>query len=300
MRFALDAEQVAFRDALRAVFDKECSPAVVRAAWQTDQRLDRAVWETLDSLGALSVFVDGGPLFAVVLAEEAGRAALPFPVIETAFAAAPLDVTSELVATDLGGPVVAHALDADVFLLHDEAGLHLVEPGAVELEPVETVDASRRAARITRWTAGTAVDADVEAAYHRGALGAAAALIGLGERMLTMTVDYAKERHQFGVPIGSFQAVKHQLADALKDLSFARPAVRRAAITMADRDISMAKAMASDATETVGRVALQAHGAIGYTVEYDLHLYLKRAWALSRSWGTASAHRNRVADAIGV
>ena len=118
--------------------------------------------------------------------------------------------------------------------------------------------------------------------------------------MLDMTVDYAKERHQFGVPIGSFQAVKHQLADALKDLSFARPAVRRAAVTMSGTDVSMAKAMASDAAETVGRVALQAHGAIGYTVEYDLHLYLKRAWALSRSWGTASAHRNRVADAIGV
>ena len=151
MRFALDEEQVAFRDALRAVFDKECSPAVVRAAWQTEEKLDRAVWETLDSLGALSVFVDGGPLFATLLAEEAGRAALPFPIIETAFAAAPLGVGSKLVASDLGGPIVAHALDADVFLLHDEAGLHLVEPGDVELEPVETVDCvstTRRASRV--------------------------------------------------------------------------------------------------------------------------------------------------------
>ncbi|HUT79131.1 MAG TPA: acyl-CoA dehydrogenase family protein, partial [Polyangia bacterium] len=297
MRFSLDDEQAAFRDALRAVFDKECSPAVVRAAWDPAAPLDRTVWNTLDSLGALSVFVDGGPVFATLLAEEAGRAALPFPIVATVFAAAPFDVGAQLVATDLGGPIVAHASDADVLLLHDEAGLHLVAPGDVQLEAVETVDASRRAALSTSWVAGTPVDRDVEAAYHRGSLGAAAQLIGLSERMLTMTVEYAKERQQFGVPIGSFQAVKHQLADALKDLTFARPAVRRAAVTMAERDISMAKAMASDAAETVGRIALQAHGAIGYTVEYDLHLFLKRAWALSRTWGTAAAHRNRVADA---
>ncbi|HUW02301.1 MAG TPA: acyl-CoA dehydrogenase family protein [Acidimicrobiales bacterium] len=300
MRFSLDDEQVAFRDALRAVFDKECPPAVVRAAWEQTVPLDRSVWTTLDSLGALNVLTDGDPVFATLLAEEAGRAALPFPIIETVFAAAPFDVGAHLVATDLGGPVVAHAADAEIFLLHDDDGLHLVDPGEVKLERVETVDGSRRAARITSWAAGTPVDPYVEAAYHRGALAAAAQLIGLSERMLTMTVEYAKERQQFGVPIGSFQAVKHQLADALKDLTFARPAVRRAAVTMTDRDISMAKAMASDAAETVGRIALQAHGAIGYTVEYDLHLFLKRAWALSRTWGTAAAHRNRVADAIGV
>ena len=81
----------------------------------------------------------------------------------------------------------------------------------------------------------------------RLALGAAAQLVGLGQRMLDLTVDYAKQREQFGVPIGSFQAVKHHLADALKELAFARPAVRRAAATMEPRDISMAKAMASDA-----------------------------------------------------
>ncbi len=301
MRFSLDDEQVAFRDALRAVFDKECSPAVVRAAWDPAAPLDRTVWTTLDSLGALSVFVDGGPVFATLLAEEAGRAALPFPIVETVFAAAPFDVGAQLVATDLGGPIVAHASDADVLLLHDEAGLHLVAPGDVQLERGRDRrrvppgcphhELGRRHARRSPMS---------RPRTHRGALGAAAQLIGLSERMLTMTVEYAKERQQFGVPIGSFQAVKHQLADALKDLTFARPAVRRAAVTMADRDISMAKAMASDAAETVGRIALQAHGAIGYTVEYDLHLFLKRAWALSRTWGTAAAHRNRVADAIGV
>jgi alkylation response protein AidB-like acyl-CoA dehydrogenase len=157
------------------------------------------------------------------------------------------------------------------------------------------------------WTpsAATALDADVGLARDRGALGTAAFLCGLAQRMLDMTVTHVTEREQFGVPIGSFQAVKHHLADALMQLHFARPAVHRAAWSIAEgeptrsRDVSMAKAMASDAAALVGRKALQCHGAIGYTVEYDLHLYLKRTWALTSSWGTAAWHRARVADAIG-
>jgi alkylation response protein AidB-like acyl-CoA dehydrogenase len=148
--------------------------------------------------------------------------------------------------------------------------------------------------------------AAVEDAADRGAWGAAAQLVGLGQRMLDLTVAYVSEREQFGVPIGSFQAVKHQLADALRDLAFARPAVYRAAHSLATRspdrrrDVSMAKALASDAARGVGRAALQCHGAIGYTVEHDLHLYLKRTWALAVAWGDASWHRDRVGAAIGL
>jgi alkylation response protein AidB-like acyl-CoA dehydrogenase len=122
--------------------------------------------------------------------------------------------------------------------------------------------------------------------------------------MLSMTVDYVVERKQFGVPVGSFQAIKHHLADALLGLEFARPAVYRAAQSLStgdpdrSRDASMAKAMASDAAEAVARAALQCHGAIGYTVEHDLHLFMKRTWALSRTWGDARHHRARVADAV--
>ena len=130
------------------------------------------------------------------------------------------------------------------------------------------------------------------------ALAAAAQLVGLGRGMLTMTVDYVKERKQFGVPVGSFQAVKHQLADALKELSFARPAVWRAAHTLAPIDISMAKALASDAAAFTARRALQCHGAIGYTVEYDLHRYLKQTWTLARSYGDAAHHRELIAKEL--
>jgi alkylation response protein AidB-like acyl-CoA dehydrogenase len=132
----------------------------------------------------------------------------------------------------------------------------------------------------------------------RLALGAAAQLVGLGQRMLDMTVEYVQQREQFGVPIGSFQAVKHHLADSLKELAFARPTVWRAAATMQARDISMAKAMASDAASFTAKQALQCHGAIGYTVEHDLHRYLKQTWALARTHGDAAWHRERIATTL--
>jgi alkylation response protein AidB-like acyl-CoA dehydrogenase len=119
------------------------------------------------------------------------------------------------------------------------------------------------------------------------ALGAAGQLLGLGQRMLDLTVGYVTEREQFGVPIGSFQAVKHHLADALKELAFARPVVYRAGWDPTAHNISMAKAM-----------ALQCHGAIGYTDEYELHRYLRQTWALTRTFGDAAWHRERIAHRL--
>jgi alkylation response protein AidB-like acyl-CoA dehydrogenase len=118
--------------------------------------------------------------------------------------------------------------------------------------------------------------------------------------MIVMAADYAKDRKQFGQPIGSFQAVKHLLADARVKLEFARPATYRAAWSLAtaqptvSRDASMAKAMASDAADLAARVALQVHGAIGYTWECDLHFFMKRTWALAKAWGDAPTHRQLV------
>ena len=106
------------------------------------------------------------------------------------------------------------------------------------------------------------------------------------------------------MPIGSFQAVKHHLADVALALEFSRPLVYRAAWSIAHGDdarsvhVAMAKARASDAALRAGRVALQVHGAIGYTTEYDLHLWMKRAWALAASWGDTAWHDARVGRAI--
>ena len=134
----------------------------------------------------------------------------------------------------------------------------------------------------------------------RAAVATGAELLGLADAMITMTADYAKDRQQFGRPIGSFQAVKHLLAGAQVLLEFARPVVYGAAWSLDDgepdasRAASVAKAYASDAATEAARVALQVHGAIGYTWECDLHLFLKRTWALAEAWGSAADHRTRV------
>ena len=138
----------------------------------------------------------------------------------------------------------------------------------------------------------------------RGAFATAALLCGVADKVLELAASYAIERQQFGKPIGSFQAVKHLLADALLGLEFARPAVYRAAWSIAGdrpswgRDASMAKALASEAAFVACRAALQVHGAIGYTHEHDLHLWLTKGFALVNAWGGAAWHRERVARAM--
>jgi alkylation response protein AidB-like acyl-CoA dehydrogenase len=310
VRFAFSDDQLALRDAVRTFLENECPPKVVRDAWTNDTGRS-GLWPRLGEMGVLGVLAPeaqggfGGSFLDLVLVlEETGRAALPEPIVEHAAVALPLlDDTrvAAAVAGDLTITVAApsglvlYATDADLVLVGDE----LVEPGTLALQPHESVDVSRRlfaTATPPRWT-------DLPA-FDRAALGVAAQLIGLADRMLTMTVEYAKERHQFGVPIGSFQAVKHHLANVALALEFARPLVYRAAWSMAREGdarsvhVGMAKARASEAALLAGRVALQVHGAIGYTTEYDLHLFLKRAWALAASWGDAAWHGDRVGSAI--
>lgn len=349
MRFSLDEDQIAFRDAVADALAKECPPEVVRAAWDAPSgQLDRGAWDVLGSMGVLTAAApeSAGGMgldveWLVPLLVEAGRAALPHPLVATAAVAGPLrgeaafaDLTAgALVTTDLGGPVVACAADADAVLVHLPASgvspfasplslaggrqegtwageLRLLRADEVSCTPLTTTDGARRAARIeVAPGAGSLVTDDpsrIEAAAQRGVLGTAAELLGLADSLVALTVGYVSTREQFGVPVGSFQAVKHHLADAELGLTFARPAVSRAAWSIAtgsetaSRDVSMAKAMAGDAAELAGRVALQCHGAIAYTVEYDLHLALKRVWALSRSWGDAAWHRDVVASAMGL
>ncbi len=318
MRFALSDEQVAFRDAVRDLLAKECPPSVVRAAW--DGELDRGVWDSLGAMGVLGLLVpeaDGGlgldETYLVPVLEACGQAALPHPLVETAMVAAPLlGARGRVVATCWDDRRAPYAMVADDILVRAGDQLWLVPADQAGRSPRATVDRSRASAELW-WNpaedvGGRLVSDDpaaVQLAFDRGALGTAAVLIGLGQAMLDMTVADVTERHQFGVPIGSFQAVKHPLADAALALELARPAVWRAGWSVAhdeptrSRDVSMAKAMASDAAELVGRHALQCHGAIGYTVEADLHLFLKRTWALARSWGDTAVHTDRVAAALG-
>ena len=316
MRFALDDDREALRSTARDLLTELCPPAAVRDAWT--QRPDPAPWQALAGAGALAVLVphaDGGlgldETYLVPVLEEAGRVALPHPLTETALVAAPLGVVGPMVATDLGaaGSAVASATFAEAFLLVVGRGLRLYEAHEVDVEPVETVDASRHCGRVQPRAAGQSVTEDPEAvaaAFDRGVLGAAAELLGLSRAMLELTVDYAAQRYQFGKPIGSFQAVKHHLANARLEIEFAAPAVLHAAYAVAhgrpdaSRSVSQAKWLAGTAAAVTGRAALQCHGAIGYTTEHDLHLYLKRSWALARGWGGSDFHADRVAASIGI
>ena len=142
------------------------------------------------------------------------------------------------------------------------------------------------------------------AALDRGALGCAAQQLGVAQRLVEMTVEYACQRKQFGKPIGSFQAIKHMLANVQVRLEYARPVVYRAAHSVARNsehravDVSMAKSAASETAQTAAKVALQVYGALGYTWEQDLHIWMRRAWSLEAAWGSGAWHRSRVADAI--
>jgi alkylation response protein AidB-like acyl-CoA dehydrogenase len=293
VRFSFSEEQLAFRDAARNLLEKECSPTQVRVSWTNDTGRVPGLW---DKLGELGVFDDGiEPTDVILVLEETGRACASEPVVE-AFATRRADATLALAHT----PYALYA-DAMAEIVVEDDGRLVAGTCA---DAVDSVDKSRRLFAVTPGRDPS--DLDLATVQDRAALAAAAQLCGLADAMLELTVPYATERKQFGAPIGSFQAVKHHLADAALALEFARPLVYRAAWELEhDTDeasiaVSLAKAAASEAGVVASRKALQVHGAIGYAHEYDLHLWMKRAWALAGAWGDPAWHRNRIATIIGV
>jgi alkylation response protein AidB-like acyl-CoA dehydrogenase len=307
MRFAFTDDQKLFADGLRDLLDKECTPAHVRAAWDDGAGHDFTLWNHLADMGVFGMLVPeaagglgGTEVDLVLLLEELGRAAVPGPVLETAAVVAP--------ALGDGATVGTAALDGSPYVPHAHVASLVLVPGGVvrtdgaSVTGVDSIDGGRRL-----FTVDGAVEPfayDEALAFDRGALAAAAYLVGLSERMIDVAAEYARQREQYGRPIGVNQAVKHLLADALLKVEFAKPAVYRAAWSVAHdeptrvRDVSMAKAFASDAAYRSSRSAMQVHGAIGYTWEADLQLWMKKAWALQRAWGDATFHRRRVAEAV--
>jgi hypothetical protein len=254
------------------------------------------------------------------IAAAAGYHALPEPLVESAGVAAPMlaalapdaPVLADPAATVAIGhpanPFVAEADTAAALLLHHQGETHLVDPAAVKLTREESIDSFRRLFKVD-WTpsAATRISADPavwDLALDRGALFAAAQGLGLAQRAVDLAVAYAKERTQFGKPIGSYQAVKHHLASAQVKIEFARPVVQAAAAQLSQRDayskarISHAKLAALEAADVANRVAVQVHGAMGYSWEVDVHIFLKRALALTFAWGEPAFHRARVGARI--
>lgn len=274
MRFALTEDQAALRDAVRAP-------------------LAAADWAALAEMGVFAAMTGLGldETDLVPVLEEVGYAAVALPVTATAFVAGPLLAVLGDDRATTGSLRVAVAGPGGLtpFGGHADLVLHL-DGGAARIggvaSAVPTVDTSLDAVLSVGGAVLTDDPALVRAAAARAALGHAAELVGLGRRMLELTVGYVRQRHQFGAPVGSFQAVKHQLADAYLGLEFARPAVLAAAWALreavdAGPAVDGAVVLAADAAHAASRAAIQCHGAIGYTVEYELHRYAKRAWALA-------------------
>ena len=307
MRFAFTDDQKLFAEGLRDLLDKECTPAHVRAAWDDGAGHDFTLWNHLAEMGVFGMLVPeragglgGTEVDLLLLLEELGRAAVPGPVFETAAVVAP--------ALGDGATVGTAVLDGSPYVPHAHVASFVLVPGGIirtdgaTVAAVDAIDGGRRLFIVDGPV--EPFDYDEALAFDRGALAAAAYLVGLSERMIDVAAEYARQREQYGRPIGVNQAVKHLLADALLKVEFAKPAVYRAAWSVAEgeptraRDVSMAKAFASDAAYRASRSAMQVHGAIGYTWEADLQLWMKKAWALQRAWGDATFHRRRVAEAV--
>jgi len=336
MEFNFSEDQTLLAQAVRDFLEGEASVDKLRANWETETGRSAEFWQSLAEVGVPGLLIpeDQGGLAmneidTVLVLEETGRAGLAEPVIATAAVAAPLlresgnaAVASEWLPKIAGGeaivavshsmsPFVDDAHIADLLLLNDGDAIHAVPSSAAQITAQAAGDPSARlftveydSSAATVLAEGAAVAGLRAAAFDRGALACSAQLLGICDQLIVMAVDYASQRKQFGVPIGSFQAVKHQLANVKVKLEYARSLVYRAAHSVAHAtacrsiDVSMAKIAASEAAMLGSSTALQVHGAIGYTWEQDLHVWMRRAWTLDLAWGDGAWHRDRLADAV--
>jgi len=292
MLFDLTEDQRDFRTALDDLLASARTVAAARAWADGDHAAGLAIWKRLAGLGVNGLLVEGGTPVDLAVAHEAlGFHLAVGPWIEVAaLSSAYPDRVAGGEPLTVVAPGVGFALDADVAdLVNGTAGARL-----------KSIDTTRRLFAVEK---PSPVD---DAAFDMAALACSAQLLGAGERLLADTVTYVRQREQFGRAIGSFQAVKHQLADVRIALDFARPLIYGAALSLAPgglegraaRDVSAAKAYASDAAWKAARTALQLHGAVGYTRELDLGLWILRVRALVSAWGTPAFHRARVLESL--
>jgi alkylation response protein AidB-like acyl-CoA dehydrogenase len=289
---------------------------------------DEGAWKELCELGWPGIFVaeeHGGQGLGIVeliiLMEELGYSLAPLPFLSNATAGLVIQAAGSdeqkqrwlpgIASGELRGAagmlrgdeakLVPDGEGADVIVLCGADGVRVVEGSAAEVEPVATMDATRRFARVRAGSAGEALEGEPGPGIGAALLAVSAELTGVAQRAMEMAVDYARDRKQFGRPIGAYQAVSHRCAQMLLETEGARSATYWGAWT-ADSEpeslelaASMAKAYASDAGWRVCSSSLQVHGGIGFTWEHDLHFLLKRAKVDSLLWGSASEHRERVA-----
>jgi alkylation response protein AidB-like acyl-CoA dehydrogenase len=308
MDFELSEDQEALAEGVAALCAGRFDIEAVRS--MAADGLDPARWRELADTGVFALCLDEadggvglGWAEAVVVFEQLGRALVPGPLVATTLAAGIVDgaadgttVVTTVERTD--GPLyVEHLAWADVVVISDADGLWAVPAADLDgvdapqpldpLTPVRRVDALPPGERVG--------DASAAAEWRRrGAALTAALQLGLSIGATELAVAYAKEREQFGRPIGAFQAVKHRCADMITRVEVLRAAVYAAGVTLdgrgvepADRAVAVAKVLASSSAAACGKDCVQVHGGMGYTWEVDAHLFLKRAWVLDLAFGEA-------------
>ncbi|HEU5300982.1 MAG TPA: acyl-CoA dehydrogenase [Acidimicrobiia bacterium] len=307
MNFDLTEDQEALRDGIRSLCTGRFGMERVRAGF------DGSMFSELDATGVFSLRADGfGWADAGIAFSELGRALVPGPLVWSHLAHGVVDgVVTGVEETAGSGPIAIEHLDAaDSIVVATADGPRRVEPSACEgvravewpldpLTPVHLVDAL---------PPGEAVgDADDARTWRRGgAVLTSAYQVGMAAACVESATAYALDRRQFDRPIGSFQAVKHILADMVVRAELARAAVDAAAVTLddpavgdVDRAISGARILATEAALENAKDSMQVHGGMGFTWEVDVHLYLKRAWMLNTTFGTAAAHADALAAGLG-
>ncbi|GAA12320.1 acyl-CoA dehydrogenase family protein [Gordonia alkanivorans] len=305
-----------------AMLGKADMPAAARAWAAGDRTAVTKVYSQLADAGISGLLIDeshggssAGAVEMIVAVEQLGRHCAPGPIVESvavlpillrdADVNGPLqDLAEGRLATCAIAPLQPLAPDVD------SADVYVVEDGvlstATVLSTEPSVDTTRTLSRVAPdKTLATGIDPSD--AVDAGALATAAELLGLGQAMLALASEYAQTRKQFGRPIGSFQAVKHHLADVAIALEMARPLVHAAALgidgqvpedTNVSRDVSAAKVAAADAAHLSARRSLQVLGAIGYTAEHDISLYITKTRALLSAWGSPAVHRRRILETL--
>lgn len=334
MDFTFSEDQLLFRDSVRDFLSNEVTTESIRERWETDSGRSQQCWQSLAELGLTAMLVpeaQGGlgmdAIDFVLLAEECGRAALPEALVDNVLVATPLLMASaaeesnawleQLAVGELqismsqGENLLCDAHCSQLAIIDDGEKIVAVATEQLTLCAQESVDPSRRLFTY-EWDGQNAVllfsgaDAEQqrEAMRNRGALGAAAQLLGLAQRMTELSVAYTAERKQFGAAIGSFQAVKHHMANVAVATEFAKAPIYRAAYSIArgadgvSAHVAQAKVSASQAALLAAKSGIQVHGAMGYTWEVDMHIFMKRAWALDSAWGTRAQHKACVANSI--
>jgi alkylation response protein AidB-like acyl-CoA dehydrogenase len=307
VNFDLSDDQRALRDGVRSLLAGAFPMARVRKGF------DRAMWDELGEAGVFGLLADGfGWADAAIVFEELGRAVVPGPLVWGLLAHdpdRPPRVTGGVERPAGGAPVLVEQLDAlEVLVVLDADGVHELEPGALAATPVAwPLDPLSPVSRLPALPRGERIGGPDDATQWRlrGRVLTAAFAVGLAAAGCDLAVAYARERQQFGRPIGAFQAVKHLCAEMAVRAEVARAATHAAAVHLDDpglggieRAVSGAKLLAGEAAVANGRGATQVHGGMGFTWEVDVHLYLKRAWLLDTVFGSADLHADVVARTL--